>query len=335
MTFFWQYLRFHRRTLVLLAVCSGIFVASFRLYHLPMLTVLYPVLLCALLGMVFLVVDFLRTKQIHQALGRIQTITDEKAAHFPVPQTVIEEDYRELLHRFCVEHDSWLQQTEKRRDELVDYYTTWGHQIKTPTTSMRLHLTQLQQQNEDTPLSRQLAIDLCHVEQYVDMVLTYLRLTGDSTDYVFREQELDTIVKGAVRRLSQEFILRKLRLEYTPLSTTVVTDAKWLGFVIEQVLTNALKYTPDGTITIWLDQSGGRKLLCIRDTGIGIASEDLPRIFEPGFTGKIGRQNERATGLGLYLCRRICQNLGHSISATSVVDKGTCITIDLTQKDRS
>ncbi len=327
MVFFGHYLYLHRHTLVLFAVCSGIFAVSFWLYHLPMMAVLYPVLLCALLGIVLLIVDFLHTKQIHEALGRIQGITDEKAAHFPEPQTVIEEDYRELLHRFCVEHDSWLQQTEKRRGELVDYYTTWVHQIKTPTTSMRLHL-----QNEDSPLSRQLAIDLCHVEQYVDMVLTYLRLTGDSTDYVFREQDLDDVVKGAVRRLSQEFILRKLRLEYTPLATTVVTDAKWLGFVIEQVLTNALKYTPSGTITIWLDESTGRKLLCIRDTGIGIASEDLPRIFDAGFTGKIGRQNERATGLGLYLCHRICQNLGHSISATSVVDKGTCITIDLTQR---
>lgn len=325
-----SYLYYHRRTLAFFAVCSGIFSLSFALYHLPLLAVLYPVLLCALVGVVLLIWDYTKTKQAHTELCRVQKITDEKVEHFPTPQTVLEEDYRTLLHRFRIEHEAYLQQSEQRQTELVDYYTTWVHQIKTPTTSMRLHL-----QNEDSALSRQLATDLCHVEQYVDMVLTYLRLHGDSTDYVFREQDLDTIVKGAVRKLSQEFILRKLRLDYTPLCTTVVTDAKWLGFVIEQVLTNALKYTRTGGITIRLQQEDGRKLLLIEDTGIGIAPEDLPRIFEPGFTGKTGRADERATGIGLYLCRRICQNLGHGISATSEVDKGTCITIDLTQKIRS
>lgn len=325
-----SYLYYYRRTLAFFAVCSGIFAVSFVLYHLPFLAVLYPVLLCALLGVVLLIWDYTKTKQAHRSLCRVQKITDEKAEHFPTPQTVLEEDYRTLLHRFRIEHEAYLQQSEQRQTELVDYYTTWVHQIKTPTTSMRLHL-----QNEDSALSRQLATDLCHVEQYVDMVLTYLRLHGNSTDYVFREQDLDAIVKSAVRKLSQEFILRKLRLDYTPLCTTVVTDAKWLGFVIEQVLTNALKYTRIGGITIRLQQEEGRKLLLIEDTGIGIAPEDLPRIFEPGFTGKTGRMNERATGIGLYLCRRICQNLGHGISATSEVDKGTCITIDLTQKIRS
>lgn len=325
-----SYLYYHRRTLAFFAVCSEIFAVSFALYHLPLLAVLYPVLLCALVGVVLLIWDFTKTKQAHRSLCRVQKITDEKVEHFPTPKTVLEEDYRTLLHRFRIEHETYLQQSEQRQTELVDYYTTWVHQIKTPTTSMRLHL-----QSEDSALSRQLATDLCHVEQYVDMVLTYLRLHGDSTDYVFREQDLDTIVKGVVRKLSQEFILRKLRLDYTPLCTTVVTDAKWLGFVIEQVLTNALKYTRTGSITIRLQQEEGRKLLLIEDTGIGIAPEDLPRIFEPGFTGKTGRMNERATGIGLYLCRRICQNLGHGISATSEVDKGTCITIDLTQKIRS
>lgn len=334
MAFFRSYLRYHRRLFVVLFLFGGIFAVSFLLYHLPLLAIFYPTLLCVLVGTLVLIRDYMRVKQEHETLCRLQHMADEKIMPLPTTHTILEEDYQSLLHRFAREHDTWLAQSEKQQTELIDYYTTWVHQIKTPTTSMRLHLMQLHQQNEDSPLCRQLSIDLCHVEQYVDMVLTYLRLHGDSTDYVFREQDLDEIVRGAVRKLSQEFILRKLRLEYTPFATTVVTDAKWLGFVIEQVLTNALKYTRTGSITITLEETEDRKLLHIRDTGIGIATEDLPRIFEPGFTGKTGRMDERATGIGLYLCRRICQNLGHGITATSVVDEGTCITIDLTQRER-
>lgn len=108
----------------------------------------------------------------------------------------------------------------------------------------------------------------------------------------------------------------------------IITDEKWLSFVIEQVLSNALKYTPAGSISITLEPE---KKLCIRDTGIGIAPEDLPRIFENGYTGYNGRADKKASGIGLYLCKRICTNLGHTITAKSIVDVGTVIVIDLAQ----
>ena len=183
-------------------------------------------------------------------------------------------------------------------------------------------------QNEDTPLTRKLTNDLYRIEQYVEMVLTFLRLNSDSTDYVFKEYDLDNIVKSAVKKFSSEFIGRKLRLIYDPLNTSVITDEKWLSFVIEQVLSNALKYTPSGSITISLV---GEKTLRIEDTGIGIAPSDLPRIFENGYTGFNGRTDKKASGIGLYLCRRVCNNLGHTITANSTVDVGTAIDIDLTQ----
>ena len=206
---------------------------------------------------------------------------------------------------------------------MIDYYTVWAHQIKTPIAAMRLTL-----QNEDTPLTRKLTNDLYRIEQYVEMVLTFLRLNSDSTDYVFKEYDLDNIVKSAVKKFSSEFIGRKLRLIYDPLNTSVITDEKWLSFVIEQVLSNALKYTPSGSITISLV---GEKTLRIEDTGIGIAPSDLPRIFENGYTGFNGRTDKKASGIGLYLCRRVCNNLGHTITANSTVDMGTAIDIDLTQ----
>ena len=214
-------------------------------------------------------------------------------------------------------------QAQRRYGDMVDYYTLWAHQIKTPIASMRLTL-----QNEDSDLARSLSGDLMRVEQYVEMVLVFLRLDSSTTDYVIRRHSLDDIVRPAVRRFAGEFIRRRLRLEYQPLDYTVVTDGKWLGFVVEQVLSNALKYTASGSVTIAMDGDD----LCIRDTGMGIAAEDLPRIFEQGFTGVNGRRDRRASGIGLYLCRRICGNLGHTIRASSVPNQGTEIRIGLGQK---
>lgn len=212
---------------------------------------------------------------------------------------------------------------EQRYGDMVDYYTMWAHQIKTPIASMRLTL-----QNEDSGLARSLSGDLMRVEQYVEMVLVFLRLDSSTTDYVIRSHSLDDIVRPAVRKFAGEFIRRRLRLDYQPLDRTVVTDAKWLGFVVEQVLSNALKYTASGSVTIAMDGDD----LCIRDTGMGIAPEDLPRIFDRGFTGLNGRRDTRASGIGLYLCRRICRSLGHTIRASSVPNQGTEIRIGLGQK---
>ena len=207
--------------------------------------------------------------------------------------------------------------------DMLDYYTLWAHQIKTPIASMRLCL-----QQEDTPQARRLLQELSRAEQYVEMVMVYLRLNGGS-DLVLRECQLDGIVRRAVRRFAGEFIGRKLKLCYEPLNVSCVTDEKWLLFVIEQVLSNSLKYTRAGSITIELEAP---KTLVIRDTGIGVAPEDLPRIFEKGYTGYNGRGDQKASGLGLYLCRTICKRLGHTITASSVPDHGTAIRITLEQR---
>ena len=142
---------------------------------------------------------------------------------------------------------------------------------------------------------------------------------------------LDAIVRQAVRRFAGEFITRKLKLCYEPLNAACVTDEKWLLFVVEQVLSNALKYTREGSITITMEHP---KTLVIRDTGIGIAPEDLPRIFEKGYTGLNGRTDRKATGLGLYLCRRVCENLGIGLRAESTPGTGTTVFLDLSQRQR-
>lgn len=324
MKLFAQYIRQRRRGIAAGTVFCIIFFVSFGLYRLPLKAVLYPAVLCLLLGFIFMLIDFIRIKRKHDLLVSIQGITDIITGAFPEIDGMEDEDYQNIIRLFSEEHNVYISESQRKYSEMVDYYTVWAHQIKTPIASMRLHL-----QNEDSVLSRTLSNDLFRVEQYVEMVLTFLRLNSESTDYVIKEYDLDTIVRQSVKKFAGEFIGRKLRLIYEPLNASVITDEKWLSFVIEQVLSNALKYTLSGSIAITFEQDGK---LCIKDTGIGIAPEDLPRIFENGYTGYNGRTDKKASGIGLYLCRRICKKLGHTIEAESKIDTGTTITIGFSQQ---
>ena len=234
-----------------------------------------------------------------------------------------EADYQALLSRAEQLRSQLEQRAERRYEDTVDYFTVWAHQIKTPIASMALQL-----QSEDTALSRSLSAELGTIERYVEMAMAYQRLDGGMADLVIREQPLDPILRSALRRLSGDFIRRGLTLHYAPTGAQVVTDAKWLSFVVEQVLSNALKYTPSGSISITMQPP---LTLCIRDTGVGIAPEDLPRIFERGYTGRNGRLDRTASGLGLYLCRRVCERLNIGIRAESRPGVGTALFLALGQ----
>ena len=324
MNLFFQYVKQKRKSILLAAVCALIFTLCFWLYHLPVKAVLYPILLCFLACAVFAIYDFGKVKKKYGKLQMMLHSLERIAEHLPIADSLEEDAYQQLLRQMNEEQKNMKNRMEHSYSEMIDYYTVWAHQIKTPIAAMRLNL-----QNEDSDLSRKLSVDLLRIEQYVEMVLMYLRLDADSSDYVIKEYAIDGIVRAAVKKFSGEFIRRKISLDLKELHCTVVTDEKWLSFVIEQVISNALKYTPCGRISIYMEEP---KTLCIKDTGIGIAPEDLPRVFEKGYTGYNGRTDKRASGIGLYLCRRICTNLGHRISAVSEPDKGTIIQISLEQE---
>ena len=161
------------------------------------------------------------------------------------------------------------------------------------------------------------------------MAMCYARLTSESTDFVIGEISADELVRGEIRKFSSQFIRKKLTLDFKESGKTIVSDKKWLGFVIGQVISNAVKYTNSGGIEIYFEEP---QTLCVKDTGIGISPEDLPRIFEKGYTGLNGRIDEKASGIGLYLCDKICRKLGHKITAES--DKnGTIIRINLLREE--
>ena len=318
-----DYLKIRRKKLLCGTIFVFIFLLTFWLYRLPLGAVLYPSALCLAVGAVFLAFDFSAYKRDRQSLKDIKSVTDAMLS--PIVQTPPpeHEDWAEAMRTVISAHDDLSWQMKEKYSDMVTYYSMWAHQIKTPIASMRLILG-----GEDSELSRKASAELFRIEQYVDMVLAFLRLGSDTTDYVFSQHRLDDIVKQAVRKFRGEFIMRKLSLTLKLSETTVTTDEKWLSFVIEQVLSNALKYTKHGGITI---KSTGDGKLTVSDTGIGILPQDMPRIFDNGYTGSNGRLDKSASGIGLYLCKRICRNLSHKISAVSEVGAGTTVTIDLSK----
>ena len=213
------------------------------------------------------------------------------------------------------------------KQELSDYYSMWVHQIKTPIAALGVliqsgeELEEVQESPKAQELTRSMKMEVFRIEQYVDMVLTYLRMGSATSDYAFRQ---------AVRKYSQMFIMTRTRLHLEIQDQKILTDEKWLTFVIEQILSNAVKYARGGEISIYTED----KTLVIADDGIGIAEEDLPRIFEKGFTGYNGRANKKSTGIGLYLCKTIIDRLHHTIWIESKPEKGTKVYLNFDREHR-
>ena len=315
------YLRQYLVTILMFLSFVGIFGVVFWLYDLETEAILYATGLCLLLLFIVLIVSFSSYYKKHKERVRILGNVHLLAEELPNPGTLAEADLQEMVWDLKRTLDINLTDWQTKNSESIDYYTTWVHQIKTPISVMKMML-----EGEDTQEHRELLAELFRIEQYVEMVLCYLRLGSESSDYVFQNYDLDGIIRQAIHKYAPQFIQHRIRLIYEPSEIQVLTDEKWLLFIIEQVLSNSVKYTRQGAVTIKVTPE---KVLQIADTGIGIAPEDLPRIFQKGFTGYNGRANRKSTGLGLYLCKTAADRLSHKISAESTPGVGTVISIDL------
>lgn len=293
--------------------------------------------------------------------------------------TLIEEDYQRIIMRLYEAGSEAESAGRIARQEMMDYYGMWVHQIKTPIAAMHVLLqaaSESQVEDERTAgehwKDKEMKLELFKIEQYVEMVLTYLRMEDMSSDMSFEICELDSVIRQAVRKYSQMFILRKIKLDYVPVETKILTDEKWLVFVVEQILSNALKYThsysvnerscsmedadmnvEQGRISIYMEEyepaqhgsgvditesygavsRGKKRCLVIEDTGIGICPEDLPRVFEKGFTGYNGRKDKKSTGIGLYLCKAVMDKLRHQIWIESEAGEGTKVYLSLAREN--
>ncbi len=326
-----RFLKEKRRNICLYFGFAGTFFVIFSLYGTETEPVSYAFLICGFWFFLYEMVEYIRYVRRHRSLVETEQCAAVVIDDLPEANGLIEEDYQRILR--LLYEEKWEMESKERisRQEMSDYYTMWVHQIKTPIAALRL-LIQSHEGTEDEEtrnLVKDMKIELFKIEQYVEMVLTYLRMESMSSDLVLEQCSLEQMVKQAVHKYSSMFIMQKIKFSYTPVNRQILTDEKWFVFVLEQLLSNALKYTKDGSVSIYVED----EFLIIEDTGIGIWPEDLPRVFERGFTGYNGRGYKKSTGIGLYLCKSIMDKLKHTLRIESEVGKGTRVCLGLTRTE--
>ena len=317
-----DFLREKRQLLFFLLFFEGFLCLIYGLYGLPWGPAGYTCLVTAVVTLGLLTAGFFRWKRKRRQLLILKRQAEQslETADLPKAETPLEEIYQEIIR----DQEKRCQREQKEsREKLVrsrEYYTRWSHQIKTPIAAMELLL------QEEPADARALKRELLKTSQYVEMALSYQRMEGEGNDLVIQRYELRPVVMQAVKKVSPLLIHKHISFSAGDLSGEVLTDEKWLVFVLEQLLTNASKYTKEGG-SVRIGQENG--LLVLRDTGIGIRPEDLPRIFEWGYTGYNGRLDKRSTGVGLALVKQVMEMLGNKIEIHSVLGEGTEVFLDL------
>lgn len=328
-----RYLKEHGKNIGIYGGAVCLFLLVIYLYRLPVEAVLYALLLSAVWMIFWGILDFWQDGKKGEKRRQIGAALSSVCPSPELAQSQEEREYLELLGRLWEENKEQEAQMEIAKKESMDYYSLWAHQIKTPIAAMRVLLQEEAKEGQSERFIREMKQELFRTEQYVELVLSYLRIGDISGDLLLQWYPLEEMVKQAVRKYSQLFILQKIALHMEEMPASVLTDEKWLVFVLEQILSNALKYTREGSVSIYSrQQEDGQVELVVADTGIGIYEEDLPRVFERGFTGYNGREDKKATGIGLYLCKMVMDKLGHSIWITSVPGEGTQMHLGLGRK---
>ena len=319
-----SYLKKNIKVYILFVVFIAIFFIMFYLYNLPLEALIYTGSFCFLAALVASFSDFVNYRESYKKLKFLEKNILNDLEDLPKSLDIRIDYYHKIIEKLYEELEKLTQENRKKNTDMVDYYSMWVHQIKTPIAAMNFLLD-----NEEVD-QKILQQELFKIERYVEMVLTYIRLDSISSDYVITKINLDEVVKDSVKKYATIFINKKIKLNYVSHETMVISDKKWLSFAFEQILGNSVKYTStSGEITI---ETCENKLV-IEDNGMGIKEEDLPRIFEKGFTGFNGRYEKKSSGLGLYLCKKTLDKLGHHVEISSKVGEGTRIEIIFPKED--
>lgn len=292
--------------------------------------VILATVILAILGIAFGILGYRKYEKKHRLLSNAveypQSLADSFAAHadeddLPVEEKVdlIEEDYRVLLVKLSDELNKTREENSASYNAMLDYYTMWVHQIKTPISALSLII----QNMEDQETANRLNSQLLHVQNYADMALNYLRLGSESNDLSFESVNVDEVLRSEIKRAMTMFISKGLSVDFKPSNLVVSSDKKWLGFIVDQLISNAIKYQKTGTIHFYGDETS----FTVEDEGIGIAKEDIPRLFEKGYTGYNGHNEKKSTGLGLYLVKKAADMLSCEVLFESEVGKGTKVKV--------
>lgn len=321
-----EYFKTIWKTAALFLIFCVIMGVVFWLYGYPAEPVIYGALLCMIPAGVFLTCRYYIFRKRRKILECVRKAAPLELERLPEAENIHERYLTDIIWKLNRERMETEETRGRVYQEMTDYYTMWVHQIKNPIAALRLLLA------EDHEKNKAALGEVFRVEEYVDMVLGYLRTEDMSADMKFSECSLDSIIREQIHKYASVFIGKKLALSYVGTEKRILTDPKWLGFVIGQCLSNALKYTKTGGIHIYLSESRSDTLV-IEDTGTGIRQEDLPRVFERGFTGYNGREESRSTGIGLYLSRKIMKKLNHQIAIESSPGAGTKVYLSLGRKN--
>lgn len=229
--------------------------------------------------------------------------------------------YKNIIRRSNKSVIERINQLEDEQKEYKDYIESWVHEIKLPITTMELIC-----ENNKNEITRKLQAELSRIDNFVEIILYYARLDNVYKDYIIKEIDLSEVVYETISKNKTYFIQNKMMMDVN-CAHTVFSDKKWLMFIINQILINSTKYKrePVGKISIYTEAVKDGVRLYIEDNGIGIEKSEINRIFDKGFTGTNGRQNKKSTGIGLYLCKKLCMKLGIEIYAESEINKYTRI----------
>ncbi len=307
-----RYLKYRFKTFVFIFIMYLFFIFISFLYSIPYESIFYTAIIIFYFLFIFIIFDLYKYFKIKKIFEKITVEGDFK--YIPKTGFMFEEEYRDIIKKLDFKTNENISKHDKQMAELKDYYTLWAHQIKTPIQALKLLVKDRDSHNQ-----------IFKIEQYVEMMMQYLRVDNISNDLVYKKYNLDYLLKQSIKKYSNHFIGSDVKMIYEPIDFEIITDEKWFCFVIEQLLSNSLKYTEKGYIKIYLENL----YLVIEDTGIGIKEEDLPRIFEKGYTGYNGRLNKKSSGIGLFLCKKIFDKLGYSISVKTKVNNGSKFYIKL------
>lgn len=280
-----------------------------------------------LTGLVILIYNFRKTNMLFSQLNKLLKVIDQKYLVHEMMEVPSNYEGRLLFEYLREINTSMINQIKQYKltiDDFKQYLELWIHEIKIPLAGARLII-----ENNKNSMNIDLIDELDRIEGLVEQVLFYVRSEHVENDYTIKECSLEEIVKQAIVGFRKSFIYRKINLDLGNLNYTVCTDTKWMLFVLQQIIANSIKYAPDnnGCIKVYAEALSNQIILSIEDNGIGIATSDISRVFDKGFTGENGRLKYKSTGIGLYICKSLCVKMHHSILIESKLNEKTIVKI--------
>lgn len=299
----------------------------FMYLRIPLVIILLTWFIWFLPLLAYMVLNYIKWSRYINDIRRVLEELDKKYLLPEVidePNFLLGEEINDVLRELSKSMHENVKHYRTEQEEYREYIEMWIHEIKTPIASSRLVI-----ENNYNDVTRKIDYQIDRIDNFIEQVLYYTRSDEVSKDYIIKELELDSIVKKVVKKNYRDFISKKIKLEIEEIKETIYSDSKWVEFIVNQILVNSVKYTKEkeGVIKISANSQGNSVVLIIEDNGVGIIERDLDRIFEKGFTGENGRRFGKSTGIGLYLCKRLCDKLGLGLKLESKLNKGTKVRV--------